>query len=365
MFNNVYKNKTVIVTGHTGFKGAWLSSWLIKLGANVIGISKDIPTEPSLFNIKNLNSKLKDYRFDIVDSKLLSDLFLKHKPDFIFHLAAQPIVSVSYANPIDTLTTNIIGTANILEAIRKLENNCSCIIVTSDKCYENVEWLWGYKEDDRLGGKDIYSSSKAAAELVFKSFYYSFLSKKENIRIATVRAGNVIGGGDWAKDRIVPDCARSWANNTPVEIRNPNSTRPWQHVLEPLSGYLTLAENLVLNEKLNGGNFNFGPKPEDCITVQKLLNDLASYWQFNSDFHFVRFTELNNFHEAGLLKLNCEKANTLLNWEPTLTYSKTVEFTSKWYYEFYQKCNKMDLYTDDQIAEYELIAKIKGLRWAQ
>lgn len=365
MFNNVYTNKTVIVTGHTGFKGAWLCSWLIKLGANVIGISKDIPTEPSLFNIQNLNAKLRDHRVNIIDSKEISDLFLKYKPDFIFHLAAQPIVSISYADPIDTLNTNIIGTANILEAINKLENNCSCIIVTSDKCYENVEWLWGYKEDDRLGGRDIYSSSKAAAELVFKSYFYSFLSKKKNIRIATVRAGNVIGGGDWAKDRIVPDCVRSWEKSIPVEIRNPNSTRPWQHVLEPLSGYLSLAENLVFNENLNGESFNFGPKPEDCITVQKLINDLALYWQFNSNFNFVKITQSSNFHEAGLLKLNCEKAKTLIDWEPTLIYSKTVEFTSKWYFEFCQNGNKMDTFTINQIANYELIAKEKGLKWAQ
>jgi CDP-glucose 4,6-dehydratase len=365
MFDNIYKDKTVIVTGHTGFKGSWITNWLCKLGANVVGISLDIPSTPSLFEVLQLDKKIIDYRINVTDLEKLKKIVIENEPDFIFHLAAQPIVSESYSNPINTLMSNVIGTANILESIRSIEKKCICIIITSDKCYENVEWLWGYKENDRLGGKDIYSGSKAAAEIIYNSYYNSFLSKKTNIRTATVRAGNVIGGGDWAKDRIIPDSVRAWSRKSSVEIRNPKSTRPWQHVLEPISGYLTLAQYLFNDDKYNGDSFNFGPKPEDCITVEKLIHDISSYWDFEQTFEVLRNTGLNNFHEAGLLKLNCEKSYTLLNWEPTLTYEKTVEFTSKWYFNYYQ--NKIDIksFTTEQIEKYEKIAIEKKIKWAQ
>jgi CDP-glucose 4,6-dehydratase len=365
MFDNIYKDKTVIVTGHTGFKGSWITNWLCKLGANVVGISLDIPTIPSLFEVLQLDNKIKDYRINITDLDKLKKIVIENEPDFVFHLAAQPIVSESYSNPINTLMSNVIGTANILESIRSIEKKCICIIITSDKCYENVEWMWGYKENDRLGGKDIYSGSKAAAEIIYNSYYNSFLSKKSNLRTATVRAGNVIGGGDWAKDRIIPDSVRAWSRKASVEIRNPKSTRPWQHVLEPISGYLTLAQCLFNDNKYNGENFNFGPKPEDCITVEKLIYDISSYWDFEQNFEVLNNTGLNNFHEAGLLKLNCEKSYTLLSWEPTLTYEKTVEFTSKWYFNYYQ--NKIDIksFTTEQIENYEKIAFERKIKWAQ
>jgi CDP-glucose 4,6-dehydratase len=364
MFNNIYKDKTVIVTGHTGFKGSWITNWLCKLGANVVGISLDIPTTPSLYEVLELKSKIKEYRLNITNLEDLKKVVIECNPDFVFHLAAQPIVSESYLNPINTIMSNVIGTANILESIRNIEKKCICIIVTSDKCYENVEWLWGYKETDRLGGKDIYSGSKAAAEIIYNSYFNSFLSKNTNLRTATVRAGNVIGGGDWAKDRVIPDSVRSWSENKSVEIRNPRSTRPWQHVLEPISGYLALAQYLYDDNKCNGDSFNFGPKSEDCITVEKLINDISSYWNFSSSFEAFKNTGLNNFHEAGLLQLNCEKSYSLLKWEPTLSYAKTVEFTSKWYSNFYENKIDMKTFTTEQIENYQDLAAKKGLKWA-
>ena len=239
--------------------------------SKVYGISKDIPSTPSLFKELKLENISEHYFEDIRNFNKLKLLIKKIEPDFIFHMAAQPIVGDSYLNPIDTLSSNIMGTANILESIRVLNNKCICLIITSDKCYENVEQVWGYKEDDRLGGQDIYNGSKASAEIVFYYYFNSFFKNLPNIRLSTVRAGNVIGGGDWAKFRIVPDCVKAWKDNKSVIIRNPNSTRPWQHVLEPLSGYLHLASRLKSNEILNGQSFNFGPLSMNNKTVKELL----------------------------------------------------------------------------------------------
>ena len=259
MFKNVFKNKKVLITGHTGFKGSWLSAWLLNLGAEVIGISKDIPTNPSMFVLLNLKDKIKkDYRADIRNLDIIEEIFLNEKPDFVFHLAAQPIVSVSYKDPIETITSNVMGTTNILEILRKAEHECTAIIITSDKAYDNIEQVWGYRENDALGGKDIYSGSKGAAELIIKSYCNSFFKEIKTIRIGVARAGNVIGGGDWAKDRIVVDSMMAWSKNKAVNIRSPKSTRPWQHVLEPLSGYLNLAMALSLDDSLNHECFNFG-----------------------------------------------------------------------------------------------------------
>ena len=249
LFDNVFDKKKVIVTGHTGFKGSWLSTWLIELGADVHGISKDIPTNPSLFKELKLEEKLAHHVVDIRDCEKLSSLIQDIRPDFLFHLAAQPIVSTSYYEPAETISTNVIGTMNVLEALRGLENNCNAIIITSDKAYDNVEQVWGYKENDRMGGKDIYSGSKGAAELITKSYFHSYFSKNSNIQLAIGRAGNVIGGGDWARDRIVVDCMLSWALGEKVSIRNPEATRPWQHVLEPISGYLLTFSSKSLRTK--------------------------------------------------------------------------------------------------------------------
>lgn len=365
IFNNSFKNKKILITGNTGFKGSWLSLWLYRLGAHVYGISKDVPTEPSMFKELRINKIVTFFKEDVRNYLAVKDIFEKVKPDYIFHMAAQPIVVTSYLEPVDTISTNVIGTTNVLEALREINPNCTAIIITSDKCYDNVEWVWGYKETDVLGGKDIYSGSKGAAELIFKSYYYSFFKNqnKSNVRVASVRAGNVIGGGDWADYRIVPDCIRAWAKGESVEIRSPQATRPWQHVLEPLSGYLTIAQKLSSDISLNGESFNFGPSTEYNKTVQELLLDISSFWNLKQK-PFYLAKELSVFHEAGLLKLNCDKALFYLKWLPTLNYRKLIEFTGSWYYNFYN--NKIDMleFTFKQIEEYEDIAKNKGIEWA-
>ena len=367
MFANIYKNKKVLITGHTGFKGSWLTTWLLKLGANVVGVSKDIPTNPSMFKELNLEEKIKHYEEDIRDLSKVTEIILDEKPDFLFHLAAQPIVSTSYSDPIETISSNVMGTANILEALKTSNHNCTAIIITSDKAYDNVEQVWGYRENDKMGGKDIYSGSKGAAELIIKSYYYSFFKKENcNIKLAIGRAGNVIGGGDWAKDRIVVDCMKSWSRGEKVEIRSPNATRPWQHVLEPLSGYLNLGQVLYEDESLHGEAFNFGPRAEQNHTVVNLLTDLSKYWNFEDSSKAYKVTDNIPFHEAGLLKLNCDKALFYLKWQANLEYKDTIRFTSEWYYNFYKNKNKSALdKTLEQIMEYENMAKNKGLKWTE
>jgi len=358
MFDNIYKGKKVLVTGHTGFKGSWLTSWLLKLGADVVGFSKDIPTQPSMFNELGLEQKITHYLKDSRDLKEIQEVISKEVPDFVFHLAAQPIVSLSYSNPIETISSNVMGTANVLEALRLSNHKCTAIIITSDKAYDNIEQIWGYKEDDHMGGKDIYSGSKGAAELIIKSYFYSFYNKKScNVKLGIGRAGNVIGGGDWAKDRIVVDCMLAWNKGEHVEIRSPKATRPWQHVLEPLSGYLKLGLDLYSDDSLNGEGFNFGPRAEQNRTVQELLEDLSKYWvsEVNETF---KITDNIPFHEAGLLKLNCDKALAYLKWQSSLKYQDTIRLTSEWYFNFYKNkdVNILD-FTMCQIQEYEEIFK--------
>lgn len=366
MFDSEYLNKKVLVTGHTGFKGSWLTAWLLKLGANVVGISKDIPTKPSMFERLELKNKIKHYQEDIRDLSKMVEVISCEKPDFLFHLAAQPIVSTSYIEPIETITSNVIGTTNILEALRISNHNCVSIIITSDKAYDNVEQVWGYREDDKMGGKDIYSGSKGAAELIIKSYYQSFFKKNDSkVRLAIGRAGNVIGGGDWARDRIVVDCVAAWSNGEAVEIRAPKATRPWQHVLEPLSGYLALGVALYKNIGLNGEAFNFGPRAEQNHTVEELLIDLSKYWNFKNANESYKITGNISFHEAGLLKLNCDKALFYLKWQANLAYQDTIRFTSEWYFDFYKTGINMLDKTIEQIEEYEDMARSKGLRWTE
>jgi CDP-glucose 4,6-dehydratase len=361
-----YENKKVLITGNTGFKGSWLSLWLLQLGAQVYGYSDKIPTEPSLFKILSLDNKVSHTYGDIRDLSKIKSKIGEVKPDFIFHLAAQPIVSISYNNPVETISTNIIGTMNVLESLRILNRPCVAIIITSDKCYDNVEWIWGYREIDTLGGKDIYSGSKGAAELIFKSYYYSFFYQNNtDIRIASARAGNVIGGGDWAQDRIIPDTMRSWYQGERVKIRSPQATRPWQHVLEPLSGYLDLGAELSLGSLLNGQSFNFGPNSEHNRTVQEILEKLSSYWHFSSPNESYQIVNNFPFHEARLLKLNCDKALFHLKWKASLDYETLLDFTGNWYYKFYKTNTDIYQYTIEQIKEYVCIAKAKGIAWAQ
>ena len=366
MFNNIYRDKKVLITGHTGFKGSWLAVWLLKLGAQVVGISKDIPTKPSMFEELQIKEKIKHYQMDIRDLDKLSEVVLVEKPDFVFHLAAQPIVSTSYTNPIETISSNVMGTANILEALKVSNHSCVVIMITSDKAYDNIEQIWGYKENDQMGGRDVYSGSKGAAELIIKSYFYSFFKESDcNIKLAIGRAGNVIGGGDWAKDRIVVDCMEAWSKNKSVEIRSPEATRPWQHVLEPLSGYLNLGLELDRRKLLHGEAFNFGPRAEQNHTVKRLLEDLSRYWNFDKIEDAFTVTDNIPFHEAGLLKLNCDKALSSLKWQASLAYEETIEFTSQWYFDFYKtKKNIFDL-TIAQIDAYENIAKTKKLQWTE
>ena len=366
MFNNIYKNKKVLITGHTGFKGTWLSVWLLSLGAKVVGISKDIPTSPSMFFKLNLQSKITHYKEDIRNLDAITKIIDEEKPEFLFHLAAQAIVSTSYSEPIETISSNVMGTANILEALKTLNKKCTAIIITSDKAYDNVEQIWGYKEDDQMGGKDIYSGSKGAAELIIKSYYYSFFkNENSNVKLAIARAGNVIGGGDWAKDRIVVDCMQNWSEGKTVEIRSPKATRPWQHVLEPLSGYLNLGQALHNDNSFNGEGYNFGPRAEQNRTVEELLIDLSKYWNFSNPKDAYEVTANIPFHEAGLLKLNCDKALGYLNWQATLDYKDTIKFTSEWYYDFYKTSTDMYKKTKEQIEEYSSLAEKRELSWTK
>lgn len=361
-FSNIYKNKKVLITGHTGFKGSWLTSWLIRLNADIVGISNDIPTKPSMFELLNLKNKVKNYKFNISNLELLKKTILDEKPDFLFHLAAQPLVSKSYIEPNKTILSNVMGTSNVLESLRFLNKKCNVVLITSDKSYENIEMIWGYKETDTLGGKDIYSGSKGAAELIIKSYYESFFINNEFIKIAIARAGNVIGGGDWAKDRIVADSVRAWSSKSKVKIRNPLATRPWQHVLEPISGYLQLGMLLEFDKNLHGEAFNFGPEMDQNYTVLKLLQDLGLNWGLKNDecYEVVKNAE---FKEAGLLKLNCEKALTLLNWRPSLSYIQTIDLTGQWYKNYYVNKANMNKITEDQITFYENLAEMKKQNW--
>jgi CDP-glucose 4,6-dehydratase len=360
LFNNVYKNKKVLVTGHTGFKGSWLCAWLIKLSADVYGLSKNIPTQPSHFEAIRLKEKINHFEADVRSFNDVKKIIDQVKPDFVFHLAAQPIVRTSYIEPAATIETNVIGTMNILEALRQSNNKCCAIMITSDKCYDNVEWFWGYKETDALGGKDPYSASKGAAELVIKTYAKAFFSDKEsNVKVVSTRAGNVVGGGDWAKDRIVPDCMRAWAENLAVIIRSPNATRPWQHVLEPLSGYLRVGQMLYENPALNSEPFNFGPPTDQNHTVLELVNEMKKHWNGNT-----KIIEDAGAKECGLLKLNCDKALTMLGWKATLNFSETADMTVNWYKGFYEKKPAATL-TDRQIEEYTTIAKSRNQAWVR
>ena len=364
-FNNIYKGKKVLITGNTGFKGIWLSTWLHGLGADVYGYSVNIPTNPSMYETIGLREKIHQHYGDIRDKEEFNDYVQTVKPDFLIHLAAQALVLTSYKKPFDTITTNVVGTAAVCDAIRNISWNCTCILITSDKAYDNVEWIWGYRETDRLGGKDIYSGSKGAAELVIKSYWYSFIKDMPNILLGVTRAGNVIGGGDWAKDRIIVDCVKAFSQGKTVEIRSPKATRPWQHVLEPLSGYLTLGQALTERKVANGEAYNFGPRAEQTKTVFQLVQDLAERWGLDKD-KAARITGNSPFHEAKLLKLNCDKALAYLHWHSTLHYEDCVNFIADWYRAFYVDKNK-DMYqlTLEQIHTYVEKAQSENLEWAK
>jgi CDP-glucose 4,6-dehydratase len=363
-FQNKFKNKRVVVIGHTGFKGSWLTLWLTKLGAQVYGFSKDIPTSPSHFELANIEKHITDHRGNIIDYNELLMFLKKAEPEIIFHLGANAIVSDCVENPQDAFLTNAMGTVNVLEAIRHLPSLKAAVIVTSDKCYENVEWEFGYRETDRLGGKDPYSASKACAELAFSSYYRTYLHQLPKLKISSARAGNVIGGGDWAKNRIVPDCIRSWTKNQNVQIRNPKSTRPWQHVLEPLSGYLTLAAGLLDQDcTYNGEAFNFGPRAEVNKAVDELINEMKKHWN-NVSYQYDENHSLKQ-KEASLLKLCCDKSLAQLSWSPTLSFDETVEMTASWYNFWNENPKDIHDFSIKQIAHYEELASNRKLAWTK
>jgi CDP-glucose 4,6-dehydratase len=361
---NSYSGKTVLITGHTGFKGSWLTAWLKELGAKVVGVALDPPTKPSHYLAANLADGMTDLRVDIRNQVALEEVIVSAQPDFVFHLAAQALVRRSYEDPLETWQTNVLGTLHVLEALRKLDKNCAAVIITSDKCYDNVEWVWGYRETDAMGGPDPYSASKGAAELAIKSHIKSYFPKENSkVRIASARAGNVIGGGDWAADRIVPDCVKAWSKGDVVELRNPHSTRPWQHVLEPLSAYLTLAIALSKRDELHGQSFNFGPQVQQNHSVLDLVQQMALHWAQ------VRWQDISKStsgpYESGLLKLNCDKALHFLHWHAVMGFDDTVRMTAEWYRAYYQKKKQIASTTNAQISAYTTIARQQSLEWAQ
>jgi CDP-glucose 4,6-dehydratase len=359
-----FKGARVLVTGHTGFKGSWLSLWLAEAGARVVGASLDVPSEPAHFTAAEIGALVDDRRIDIRDAAAISALVKEVEPDFIFHLAAQPLVKRSYADPVRTWQTNTLGTVNLLEAIRALKKACIAIFITSDKCYDNVEWDWGYRENDRLGGPDPYSASKGAAELAIRSFVRSYFPQDGLVRIGVGRAGNVIGGGDWAEDRIVPDCVRAWSQGKHVQLRNPLATRPWQHVLEPLGGYLALALALRGDSKLHGEAFNFGPPAQQNHSVGALVSAMATHWDM------VRWEDVSSQYggpyESSLLKLNCDKALAQLRWHSVWDFEATVRETASWYRQYYEsKRGSVADFSRKQIAGYVAQARQQGLPWAR
>lgn len=363
MFGGAFAGRRVLVTGHTGFKGSWLCEWLLQLGADVVGLGLPPNTQPALFDQLRLADRIHSVFADVRNADSVMRLAAESRPDYVFHLAAQPLVRRSYREPVLTWQCNVMGTLHVLEALRTFKHPCAAVLVTTDKCYENREWLYGYREEDSLGGFDPYSSSKAAAEIAITAWRRSFY-KNHPVRFASARAGNVIGGGDWSEDRIIPDCARAWLANRPVRIRNPNATRPWQHVLEPLSGYLALAAALAhptaSSELL--GPFNFGPSQDGNRTVRQLLEEAIQHvpgaWQDTSD--------PSAPHEAGLLQLATDKAAALIHWRPAWSFKEAVRETVKWYFDVSHSadpdaaCHRLR----DQIQTYTASASNLRIPWA-
>lgn len=361
LFGGVYNNKKVLITGHTGFKGSWLTLWLKALGAEVYGYSLAPDCKPNHYNL--LKCDITENLSDIRNYNEFEKFVFQTQPDVVFHLAAQALVRKSYEEPIETYTTNVIGTLNLLETCRKVKSVKAIVIITSDKCYENKEWIWGYRENDTMGGYDPYSSSKGCAEILTASYRNSFFNindyeKKHNVLLASARAGNVIGGGDWANDRLIPDIIKAASENNPSLIRNPNATRPWQHVLEPLSGYLTLGWKLLEGKKDFAEGWNFGPDLNSNITVFEVVKIAKKYWEkINVNYG----KETQDAHEAHLLMLDCSKANKLLKWQPVWDIEASIFNTMNWYKYFYEFNN---IITQQQIIQYVTDAKNKKIIWA-
>ena len=330
---NIYKNKTVLVTGHTGFKGSWLCIWLLELGAKVVGLALDPKSDKDLFTSSKLSNKLKDYRGDIRDKSFIEKVLDAEKPEIVFHLAAQSLVLKSYDAPINTYEVNVMGTAYLLQAIRNSISVKICVCITTDKVYKNNEWIWPYRETEALGGYDPYSASKAAAEIVIDSYRNSFFNptqyQKHQKAIASVRAGNVIGGGDWSDNRIIPDTIKALKSGTVIELRKPKAVRPWQHVVEPLGGYLLLGAKMLGNARAYCSAYNFGPESENINTVQRLVEELIA---LNGEGSWKNISDINDLHEATLLSLDINKAKSDLGWNPVLSFKQTIQYTYDWYH---------------------------------
>ncbi len=352
MYMNFWRGKRVFLTGHTGFKGSWLSLWLQDMGAVVKGYSLVPPTEPSLFVEADVASGMESQIGDIRDYQSLFNSINTFKPEIVFHMAAQPLVRLSYDIPIDTYSTNVMGTVHLLEACRKVQGIKAIINITSDKCYENQEWVWGYRENEPMGGYDPYSNSKGCAELIASSFRQSFFNPatyaKHGIGLASVRAGNVIGGGDWALDRLIPDILLAFQENRPVEIRSPHAIRPWQHVLEPLSGYLATAEKLYTDGAEYSEAWNFGPSDEDAQPVQNIVETLTDNWGEGASWFLSKG---EHPHEAHYLKLDCSKAKMRLSWQPVWNLNKTLSKITQWHKHWLAKENMRE-HTLTEIKEY-------------
>lgn len=361
LFSQIYKDKIVLVTGHTGFKGSWLVYWLEQMGAKVIGYSLEAPTEPNHISLLNLD--IVSIIADIRDLNKLNQTFNEYKPDIVFHLAAQPLVRLSYENPIETYETNVIGTLKVLEACKRSKVK-AIVNITSDKAYENKEWVYGYRENDPMGGYDPYSSSKGCADILASSFRNSYFNIKDykkthNTLLATCRAGNVIGGGDWAKDRLMSDIMISVSQGKKVSIRNPNATRPWQHVLEPLSGYLHIGQKLLEEKVEFSGAWNFGPSDEGSITVEEVVKNVKKHWD-KIDYQIDK--DPNQPHEANLLKLDCSKAHILLKWQDVWDSQTTFEKSVKWYKAYYEN---NQILTSDDLQSYIADARAKNIEWSR
>ncbi|UYI61994.1 MAG: CDP-glucose 4,6-dehydratase [Bacteroides ovatus] len=352
IFRNFYKDKRVLITGHTGFKGSWLSIWLHELGAEVIGIAQDPFSERDNYVLSRIGKKIKaDLRGDIRNNELMKEIFTRYQPEIVFHLAAQPLVRLSYDIPVETYETNVMGTINILEAIRVTDSVKVGIMITTDKCYENKEQIWGYRENEPMGGYDPYSSSKGAAEIAINSWRRSFFNpatyEKHGKSIASVRAGNVIGGGDWALDRIIPDCIRALEINKPIEIRSPKAIRPWQHVLEPLSGYMLLASKMWDKPTQYCEGWNFGPRMESITSVWEVSKKIMENYKSGK---LKDLSDPNALHEAKLLMLDITKVRVKLGWEPRMNITQCIQLVADWY-KRYQTENVYDLCIE-QINQY-------------
>lgn len=356
-----WKKRKVLITGHTGFKGSWLSLWLQQMGAQVIGYSLSSPSNPSLFDQAGVSKGMESIHGDVRDLGRMISVVARHRPEIIIHMAAQALVRHSYYNPVETFSTNVMGTVNVLEANRQVRSARVMIIVTSDKCYEDREWFWGYRESDPMGGHDPYSSSKGCAELVAAAYRKSFFPDADyslhGVAIASVRAGNVIGGGDWASDRIIPDVMRALIGKKAAIIRNPNAVRPWQYVLEPLHGYLCLSERMWEKGAEFGGGWNFGPSDRDARPVSWIVETLIDLWGEGAGWEIDGDIK---FRETHCLKLDCSKARNLLGWSTKLDLYTALSRTVDWYKAFQQK-EDMRRFTEWEIARYEEILNVEGV----